>query len=435
MNTDVKWSLVANSTKYGPVLFSKDVNVQSLEKKGTVRPTRVTTVLMTAERFEALYNGTHSGAFGSDYGVVHPSSVPKDVFRPVLSVVQPYRVWFVYKFPWDMFGASDPYLPNECSIGIPLPVGTYPLWPDKWFISAQKKHPDYMTAVDIAIEQKSRSVTKMRTTLKDGSVFSILRETTDFPMVNNVPFNTGGLWEVPSKADQRKMIIFATECFFRFQLLVYPVWGQHHASMVFHAYRGTELTPGRLLCIVDRESPELGAFLVHSGLVEWLGRLREYVSVTDIEERSSCVAVDEKKEVDGLETFFTCIRPSSVPYLCLGEEQGHFKVTNIEYARIVSWTPKGPSHGILKMYGKGWSFVTVGLRQRTNIRKQPANMVIDAEPEVWIREEVPGRAHHFFIRTASDPPLYWDLYDTEEPNIHLWDFNGSKKQQWVLQPL
>ena len=195
---------MSNSPTYGPVMLARDVNVQLLENKSTTRPTRVTIVLMTRHRFRALFEGTHNGAFGQDYGIVTADGAHPDVFGllPVL---------FVYKFPWDMFGPSEAYLPTECSIDVPLPVGTYYLRPDKWFMSAQKAHQNYALAVDNAVQHKYRTTTKMRTTLENGEVFSILRDGTYFPMANNVRWALGNTIETgPTENDHGCRGMFPT---------------------------------------------------------------------------------------------------------------------------------------------------------------------------------------------------------------------------------
>ena len=135
----MNWTIVLNKkSAYGPVLIAQNVNIQYSRKAKNKNqaPTLTTAVLMTKARFDLLYRTTHAGAFGGDYGEVSETRVPvvKDA-----EFVGDESVYFVHKFPYDMFGDSGQFIPYDAVVDISLPVGTYPLWADGWFIKIMKE--------------------------------------------------------------------------------------------------------------------------------------------------------------------------------------------------------------------------------------------------------------------------------------------------------
>jgi hypothetical protein len=261
---------------YGAVVLGRDVDIRTIAcptKQKTVPSIPMVVVLMTETRFTQLArpDHTHEGAFGSDYGRVH-AVVPGGHFRSNEKVV------FVYKFPYDMFGPEAPYIPLAHVVGVPLPVGEYPLWPDEWFAT----DPPLSTHLADLPYGNPRTVRKMRTHLPSGNIFSTLVETLgpgsskEYPMVNNTPFNDGDLWDTPSLLNQAKMLSFSLACLRSHGILAFPVWGQHHASMVFFSGGGGSLTPESMVQMLGSDS-SLQETFVTAGLGGWIGRLHEFV--------------------------------------------------------------------------------------------------------------------------------------------------------------
>ena len=274
------WEHLMTCCSYGAVVLGRDIDIRTIvcpAKNKTVPSIPMVVVLMTEKRFKKLARPdyTHEGAFGSDYGRAH-TVVPGDHFRSNEKVV------FVYKFPYDMFGPEAPYIPLAHVEGVPLPVGEYPLWPDAWFAT------DPLLSTQLADADlpygNPRTVRKMRTHLPSGNIFSTLVETLDsgsrneYPIVNNTPFNDGDLWDTPSLLDQTKMRSFSLACLRSHGILAFPVWGQHHASMVFFSGGpgGGSLTPESMVQMLGSDSLLQETFVM-AGLGGWIGRLHEFV--------------------------------------------------------------------------------------------------------------------------------------------------------------
>ena len=282
----MNWKMVLDTkSEYGPVLIAQNVNIQYLreEKNKKEAPSSTTAVLMTKARFDFLYKETHEGAFGEDYGEVSGTKIPvvKDA-----EFGGDETVFFVYKFPYDMFGDGGRLIPLDAVVDISLPVGTYLLSADRWFIRTMKNvNPLYMVELNKIIDNPARSVTKFRTTFQNKEVFSILHETSndvhptrEFPMVNNIPFNDGELWSDPSPESQRKMTDFANECFEGFGLVVFPVWGQHHAAMVFYSHKDiTIMSPESLLSLL--QNPDIDELFKKYELGAWIDKLKHFVNL------------------------------------------------------------------------------------------------------------------------------------------------------------
>ena len=288
----MNWTIVLNKkSAYGPVLIAQNVNIHYL-RKGKNRkeaPSSTVAVLMTKARFDFLKRETHEGAFGWDYGEVSETRIPvvKDA-----EFVGDERVFFIFKFPYDMFGDNAQFIPYDAVVDISLPVGTYPLWADRWFIQAMKTaNPQYIVELNKHgvinnYTNPARLVTKFRTSFRNKTVFSILQETKngvhptrEFPMVNNLPFNDGGLWDDPSPEYQRIVTGFASDCFEGFRLVVFPVWGQHHAAMVFYSHKdNVSMSPESLLSLL----PDIGKLFKKYKLIAWIDRLKYFVNLRAI---------------------------------------------------------------------------------------------------------------------------------------------------------
>ena len=203
---------------------------------------------MTKARFDFLKRETHEGAFGWDYGEVSETRVPvvKDA-----EFVGDERVFFVFKFPYDMFGDNAQFIPYDAVVDISLPVGTYPLWADRWFIQAMKTaNPQYIVELNKHgvinnYTNPARLVTKFRTSFRNKTVFSILQET--------------------------KNGVHPTR--------VYPVWGQHHAAMVFYSHKdNVSMSPESLLSLL----PDIGKLFKKYKLIAWIDRLKYFVNLRAI---------------------------------------------------------------------------------------------------------------------------------------------------------
>ena len=175
---------------------------------------------------------THEGAFGRDYDAVG-KVVPHDA-----------HTWVsIWKFPGDLN-----YLPTFRRIlGVPLPVGTYPLYVDKWF-SMPEGAPRFSE-----LRWNHHAATKMRADQEVGpSVHSLKGATESVAMIGHNYF-IEGFWEaVPARAAQ--IVRMLEELLRTCRVLAFPCYGQHHA-IVFYADVSTNqlLTPRRWASLLRGE--------------------------------------------------------------------------------------------------------------------------------------------------------------------------------------
>ena len=148
------------------------------------------------------------------------------------------RTWVaIWKFPGDLN-----YLPTFRPIlGIPLPVGTYPLYVDEWF-SMPPSAPRFS-----GLRWNHNAATKLRADQAVGPAVHSLKGSGSTESVAMIGHNyfIKGFWEaVPARAKQ--IVRMLEELLSTCHVLAFPCYGQHHA-IVFYADVSTNelLTPQR----------------------------------------------------------------------------------------------------------------------------------------------------------------------------------------------
>ena len=237
--TKKRYRFAPNSTTEGDGLFKRPVYLseRAFMAKGQKKETPL--LLVHSDDWEWLKKpeATHSGAFGTDH------SIPKHVAGLSGEWV------FVWKFPSDLN-----HLPGFKHLSIPVPVGTYPFFTDRWSSGGT-----YTDQPHHHLFPLNGTVVKFRTDSPSGMSVHHLQSGNGAKVAmisSNLFVQEFWAQPTPKEIENVKSLIrkLREEC----GICARSVWGQHHAFVFYiDKSNGTLLTPQKMASIL--QNPTRGA--------------------------------------------------------------------------------------------------------------------------------------------------------------------------------
>ena len=208
----------------GPIYFCADAHLHPSQPPGSP------VMLMEASTWRRVRRAdfTHAGAFGSDSASLKVTQVDG---IPISS-----NCVVVWKFPADLRAKRGYDLD-----GVALPVGSYPMVPDKWCDASP---------ADLPLAPLGAVATKIRTDFRNQSIHSmrVARTGLELPVIGVSPHFCKD-FDSP-RDSERTRICDLVHALGEAGVTAFPCVGYHHA-VVFYAHGGSALTPRkltRLLC-------------------------------------------------------------------------------------------------------------------------------------------------------------------------------------------
>ena len=248
------------------------------------------TLLISADDWEYIKdeNVTHKGAFGEDYRewdkeTINDRWISGDDIRTSSWVI-------VWKFPGDLNHLKDEYGNNVYKkiYNIPLPVGSYSFYDDKWYDINIK---------NVASFPKNIKVEKMRIDVPSGNGIHYLENKNEqsVAMIGSHYF-IKEFWKVT--LEEKKRVVNMIKDLYSINIYAFPCYSQHHAIVFYQTVNDNELiTPKRLafLLSTQKEFSKIIEKYSYYSIKSWVSNYIKFVNSNLLDSVKSTPKIPNKE--------------------------------------------------------------------------------------------------------------------------------------------